>query len=330
MAIAGVVFSYSYYNSKMNYTFTGPSQVFEIKQGEGFASVNGRLLRRKIISDARLFHYLAKKKKMVNKLKPGQFSIKPGMTMNDVMTLLTSTQSITIKVTFPEGRNIYQFGEILEKKGIIKKDEFVKYCKNPEIIKKLQINAPSLEGYLFPETYYFSPKSTIEQIVLTMHKQFKKVVSQLDFSSSFLQFDEVITLASIVEKETGAKFERTKIAGVFTNRLKKKMRLQSDPTTIYGMYERYDGNIRKKDLLTPSPYNTYTLSRLPIGPIAAPSLDAIKAVLLPETHSFLYFVSKNDGTHIFTKNYKDHQKAVINYQIKRKNRKGKSWRDLKQ
>ena len=141
---------------------------------------------------------------------------------------------------------------------------------------------------------------------------------------------QVIILASVVEKETGAKLERPAIAGVFTNRLKKRMRLESDPTTIYGIWQRYAGNIKKSDLLEMTPYNTYKIPALPFGPISNPSLEAIQAVLHPDTHEYLFFVSKNDGTHIFTKNYQEHLQAVDDFQRNTKARKGKSWRDLKQ
>ena len=132
--------------------------------------------------------------------------------------------------------------------------------------------------------------------------------------NSNLTWHQIITLASIVEKETGVASERGVIAGVFYNRLKKRMRLQSDPTTIYGIFPTFDGNLRKKDLLQHTPYNTYKIKGLPPGPIANPGLDAINAAISPDRHTYLYFVSKNNGTHIFSKNYKDHRKAVNYYQ----------------
>jgi UPF0755 protein len=169
-----------------------------------------------------------------------------------------------------------------------------------------------------------------KQIVLSMVELFKKKTSNLDWSHPFLSKHEVIILASIVEKETGAKQERPAIAGVFTNRLKKRMRLESDPTTIYGIWSRYNGNIKKSDLLEKTPYNTYKIPALPLGPISNPSLEAIKAVLNPDQSKYLFFVSKNDGTHIFTENYKDHLQAVNDFQKNARARQGKSWRDLKQ
>jgi UPF0755 protein len=159
---------------------------------------------------------------------------------------------------------------------------------------------------------------------------FHKKTESLDFTHPFLTKHQVIILASVVEKETGAKRERTSIAGVFTNRLKKRMRLESDPTTIYGIWNRYTGNIKKADLLEVTPYNTYKIPALPLGPISNPSLEAIQAVLKPDGHEYLFFVSKNDGTHEFTKNYQDHLEAVDNFQRNTKARQGKSWRDLKQ
>jgi len=139
----------------------------------------------------------------------------------------------------------------------------------------------------------------------------KKKTKNLSFQTAPLNLkkNEVITLASVVEKETGAAWERPKIAGVFLNRLKKRMRLQSDPTTIYGIYEGFNGNLRKRHLLEMTPYNTYKIPALPIGPIANPGTEAIKAVLRPDSHSYLYFVSKNDGTHVFSKTYKDQKSS---------------------
>jgi UPF0755 protein len=159
---------------------------------------------------------------------------------------------------------------------------------------------------------------------------FNKKTEKIDFTHPFLNKHQVIILASVVEKETGAKFERPAIAGVFTNRLKKRMRLESDPTTIYGIWHRYQGNIKKADLQEMTPYNTYKIPALPAGPICNPSLEAIEAVLKPQPHNYYFFVSKNDGTHIFTTTYAEHEKAVDAWQRNSHARQGKSWRDLKQ
>jgi UPF0755 protein len=262
--------------------------------------------------------------------KAGQYSISSGMTMVNTLDLLTSGKSITTKVTIPEGRNLFQIGEILERKGITKASDFIKYAKDKTFVQKLGIPSHRAEGYLYPDTYSFQENTPAPMVIKTMVSLFKRKMKTVDFSQSKLNKHEIVILASVVEKETGAKFERPAIAGVFHNRLKKRMRLQSDPTTIYGIYETYNGNLRKKHLLQKTPYNTYKISGLPVGPISNPGLESIKAVLSPDNHNYLYFVSKNDGTHIFSKTYADHRRAVNKWQKNRKNREGKSWRNLKQ
>lgn len=310
--------------------YSGEPQIFQVKPGEGFSSINARLSQANIIPDARMFHYYTKYKDSMNKMKAGSYEIKSGQTMFDILDTLVDGVPILNAVTIPEGKNMYEIGKILESKGITTYEEFIKECRNQETIRNLGIKAPSVEGYLFPETYKFAPKSPAKFVVTTFLNQFKRATSNLDLTESGLTTHETVILASIVEKETGAKVERPTIAGVYHNRLKKRMRLQADPTTIYGIWETYNGNLRKKHLLQKTAYNTYKMSGLPLGPISNPSLAAIKATMNPEQHNNLYFVSKNDGTHIFTPTYKDHLKAVDFWQKNRKNRQGKSWRDLKQ
>lgn len=262
--------------------------------------------------------------------KAGTYTIKNGDAIPDVFKTLIEGSPILTSVTIPEGKNMFEIARIFESKKISTYSNFITLARDVKMREGLNIDAPSLEGYLFPETYMFAPGTQVKTIIRAMLRVFKNKVKNINFDHPFLSKHQIITLASIVEKETGAKKERPTIAGVFLNRLKKKMRLQSDPTTIYGIYESYKGNIRKKHLLQKTPYNTYKIPALPLGPIANPSIEAIKAVLNPEAHGYLYFVSKNDGTHVFTKTYKDHLEAVKEWQLKRRNRKGKSWRDLKQ
>lgn len=313
-----------------NQTYDGPDTSFTVRSGETFGKVNQRLYDQKLIPNTRLFHYYAKYLGAMTKLRAGEFTIPRGSNMTQVMDILINGQPNLKSVTIPEGKNMYEIAKLLESSGITSEANFLEAVKNPDLITLLQIKAPSLEGYLYPETYSFAGNTPAKQIAKTMVDLFHKRTEDLDFSHPFLNKHQIVILASMVEKETGAKFERPAIAGVFTNRLKKRMRLESDPTTIYGIWERYKGNIRKKDLLEVTPYNTYKIPALPVGPISNPSLAAIKAVLAPEVHQFLFFVSKNDGTHVFTKNYKDHLQAVRDYQINSKAREGKSWRDLKQ
>ena len=311
-------------------SYNGPDKIFVVSPGEGFGSVNYRLKKEGLNASSKLLYQYAKFKGQLNKLKVGSFEIKNGSSSVDVLNTLIFGTPILTQVTIPEGKNMFQVGKILEDKNITPYKDFITVVKNKEFLSKLGIPGETAEGYLYPDSYKFSPKSPAKTVVKTMYRNFKKRTKNLNLKINNLDAHDVITLASIVEKETGASFERPRIAGVFHNRLKKRMRLQSDPTTIYGIWENFNGNLRKKHLLQKTPYNTYKIPALPKGPISNPGIKAIEAVVKPEKHSYLYFVSQNDGTHVFTKTYKDHLKAVSTYQLNRENRKGKSWRDLKE
>jgi len=313
--------------------YQGKDIVFEVHPGEGFSKINGRLSHQDLISSAKFFHRYAQINGLMSKFKAGKFEIKSGSNMLDVFQILISGQSITTSVTVPEGKNLFQIAGIMKQDKIIdSSNSFTQLAKDPIFTKKLRIPATRVEGYLYPETYKFTPGSTSKNIIRNMVNVFNEKTKNLDFSKAPLGLSkhQVIILASVVEKETGAAIERPMIAGVFINRLKKKMRLQSDPTTIYGIWEHFNGNLRKKDLLEKTPYNTYKISGLPAGPISNPGIRSIKAVLSPAQHNYLYFVSQNDGTHLFSETYSKHRKAVEKFQKNHRARRGKSWRDLKQ
>ena len=333
IALAAVTTSlygcYIYYHLQV-WKYEGATRPFVVKPGESFSRINYRLEKEGIISNSTLFYRVAKLKKLVTRIRVGEHSIPSNSNMINIITLLTAGPSSDISVTIPEGKNIYQIGEILEGRQIIDdRKDFIEFAKNKRFTDSLGIPATTTEGYLYPDTYRFSKGTSSKTIIRKMVNNFFTKIKSLNFKDTSLTPHEVIILASIVEKETGAKFERPLIAGVFHNRLKKKMRLQSDPTTIYGIYENFDGNLRKKDLQQKTAYNTYRINGLPAGPISNPGKASIQAVLKPKSHSFIYFVSQNDGTHVFTKTYKEHLAAVRKWQLNRKNRKGKSWRDLK-
>lgn len=315
------------YYSAYIWRYQGPEVYFYIKPSESFSSINARLAKEGLISSPRFFHRYSQWKGVMTKFKSGQYLIKTNSNLMDVYNTFINEKSLAMYFTVPEGKNMYEIGKMLEERAITTYDSFIELCKSPAFVQSLNIKGSSVEGYLYPETYDFAPNLPAEQVIRTMVKEFNKKTADINWTGRGMTKEEVITLASMVEKETGDKSERPLIAGVFHNRLKIKMRLQSDPTTIYGMFERYTGNITKKDLLTPSDYNTYTIKALPIGPIANPGIESIKAVLNPAAHKYLYFVSQNDGTHIFSENYGDHQAAVVKWQKTAKNREGKSWRD---
>ncbi len=326
--VAGGFGAYVY--SELHKTYTGPDQTFVVKTGDTFGRVNQRLVDEGIITNPRMFHYYAKHKDYLTRLRAGAFTIPRGSSMIQVLETLIFGQPNLTSVTIPEGKNMYEIAAIFDRSGVTSEEAFLKAVKEPNLITNLQVPGHTLEGYLYPETYRFAPNTPAASVARAMVDLFNEKTKDIDFTHPFLNKHQVVTLASMVEKETGAKFERPAIAGVFTNRLKKRMRLQSDPTTIYGIWDRYKGNIKKSDLLEMTPYNTYKVPALPKGPIANPSLEAIRAVLNPEKHNYFFFVSRNDGTHVFTTTYKQHSQAVEDFQVNARARKGKSWRDLKQ
>lgn len=322
--------SIGYYNLAI-WKYNGPNTTFKISEGESFSKINYNLANQGLISSSKVFFRYAKYQDLMTKFKSGTFAIPTGTTMIDIFDILIKGTPLNTKITIPEGKNLFEIANILKQNNIIKSEErFIELAKSPEFVHSLGINANRIEGYLYPDTYFFADYSSEESVIKSMVSNFKKAISQIDLNKTNMNLHQIVTLASIVEKETGARFERPTIAGVFHNRLKKKMRLQSDPTTIYGIYENFDGNLRKHHLQEVTDYNTYKISGLPKGPIANPGIESIKAVVSPDKHNYLYFVSKNDGTHIFSTNYKDHLHAVEEWQKNRANRSGKSWRDLQQ
>ena len=330
IGLLGLISVGSYVGYFYSKTYEGPDANFIVQNGDAFGKVNHRLFNQNLISNKRIFHYLAKSKQLMTKFRAGSYTIPSGSNMAKVLDILVYGQPNLTSITIPEGKNMYEVAKLFAASGITSESEFLEVIQQQDFISELNIAASTLEGYLFPETYRFAPHTPARIVAKTMIDLFNRKTGQLDFNHPFLNKHQVITLASVVEKETGAKIERPAIAGVFTNRLKKRMRLESDPTTIYGIWKRYAGNIRKADLLELTPYNTYKIPALPQGPISNPSLEAIQAVLNPANHEFLFFVSKNDGTHVFTKNYKEHLEAVENFQKNSRARQGKSWRNLKQ
>lgn len=318
------------YYTAVVWRYPGPDADFLISPSENFSSINARLSKQQLIKSARLFHRYSQIKGVMTKFKAGHYIIRHNSNLLDVFNTLIYERSAAMLFTVPEGRNMFEIAKMLEENKITSYSDFITLARDKQFLKELGINdADSVEGYLYPETYDFSPNLPAKAVIKTMVNQFKKKTADIDMTIGHLTPRQVLILASMVEKETGDKKERPMIAGVFLNRLQKKMRLQSDPTTIYGVYEKYKGNLTKKDLLAPTDYNTYTLSALPIGPICNPGIDAIKAVLRPEMHHYLYFVSMNDGTHVFSETYEQHEAAVQKWQRTVKNREGRSWRDHK-
>lgn len=311
------------------------SKVLEVARRQAPKEISQTLESQGIIKSASEFLWLGRATRQWGKVKAGEYQVSPGMTAFEIFRVITSGISIQRALTVREGMNMYEIADTLESWRPGSKVAFLTRCKDKAFMKNFGFQEPfpvSLEGYLYPDTYFLSKTMSLDEVITKMVKRGQPEWTAKEDARARelgLTRHQVMTLASMIEKETGAPQERPMISSVFHNRLKKKMRLQSDPTTIYGIWERYTGNIRKSDLLHATDFNTYTVAALPIGPISNPGREAIQAALHPAQSEFLYFVSHNDGTHEFTKTFADHSKAVRQFQIDPKARQGKSWRDLK-
>ncbi len=288
-----------------------------------------------VVSSAWIFRRLGTLMGDWEDVKAGDYQLTSGMSAQEIFTVLKSGLSSTVPIVVPEGRNLYQIADMLEANGMMSRNAFLTIAKQPspegaDLYRRLGLKS-SLEGYLFPDTYFVTKQTSPYELVSRMVLSFEKAWTP-EFAARAkdlgLTRHQVVTLASIIEKETGASLERPLISSVFHNRLKKHMRLQSDPTTIYGIWTRFNGNLRRSDLTEDTPYNTYARYGLPFGPIGNPGLESLRAALYPEKSEYLYFVSRNDGTHQFTRTFEEHSKAVQSFQLNPAARQGKSWRDL--
>ncbi len=292
--------------------------VIDIPEGSSIKAVARILESEGLIRNAIIFNIMSRLHGMKNP-KAGEYSLNPGMSPLDILSIINSGRVIQRRITIPEGLTIFQIADFLEQKGWVKKSLFLDLCFDPDILKLWGIEGPSLEGYLFPETYFFTKGISERYILESMVKQFRKVFTcQMAERAKELNFTvhEIVTLASLIEKETGLPEERPLVAAVFHNRLKERIPLQCDPTIIYGL-EDFNGNITKDDLLKKTPYNTYMKSGLPPGPISNPGLSSLKAALYPANVKYKYFVSKNDESHVFSETLKEHNKAVFKFQKRR-------------
>lgn len=280
-----------------------------------------------IEDDTRFFRYLRFITKNAETLQAGEYVLQADMTGDEIIAELQTGRSKELRFTIPEGSRKEDIARIVGASGIATEARMLEVMQQskwrqafgvPDTGAGGQAQIPGgIEGYLFPDTYQFPKGTSAETIVQRMGERLREVVDtrmKARMNEMGWSLHKVLTLAAIVEKETGQPHERPHISSVFHNRLRKDMKLQTDPTVIYGI-QNYDGNIRKKDLLTPHPYNTYTMKGLPPGPIASPGKAAIEAALWPDTNSDLYFVSRNDGTHIFCPTLTCHNAAVQKWQV---------------
>ena len=296
------------------------SHIVSVAPGESFGMLSARLEKAGVITSDIRFKIIARLSGDDKRLRAGEYALSTAMSPLEIIDILANGKVLLHRLTIPEGYTIDQVAAEVEKAGLASAEEFSRLARDPSLVTELQLEGPSLEGYLFPDTYHFPREVSARGIITTMVSAYQSLVTdewrnrahELDLS-----IHDIVTLASIIEKETGAPSERPIIASVFHNRLKKRMRLESDPTVIYGI-ESFDGNITRRHLSSATPYNTYVIRGLPPGPIANPGRAALEAALYPAETDYLFFVSKKDGTHYFSKTIAEHTEAVRKYQLRRK------------
>ena len=294
---------------KLQYVFVPP--------GTSLKALAQELSRQHIISSPARFTLYARLKSADRKIKEGEYAFPEGLPPADILQALREGTYVVSKVTIPEGYTLSQIADVMAEMGLTTRKDFLTQAEDKEFLKSLGIGGKTLEGYLFPQTYFFSRTMTVKEMQSQMVQRCLDFIDmeKLSREKVGLSLRETLILASIVERETGIPEERPLVAAVFFNRLKAGMPLQSDPTVIYGV-SGFNGDLTKKDLQKDTPYNTYTRQGLPPGSICNPGKESVLAVLNPAEVPYLYFVSKNNGTHIFSTTLAEHNRQVNRYQKK--------------
>jgi UPF0755 protein len=286
-----------------------------VRAGDSLASVATRLERAGVVRSALLFRVVARVTGRDRSLQPGDYDFPAPLTMTEVLERLAGGGAHA-ELTIPEGLTVREVAALLARAGYGDAERFLCLADDPDFLLAAGVPGPQLEGYLFPDTYRFTAVMSPAEILAIMVRRFQERFDADRWrraAARGLGVNDVVTMASIVEKESALATERPVVAGVFYNRLRLGMPLQSDPTVIYGIAD-FNGDLTRADLTRPGPYNTYVNPGLPPGPIANPGLAAIDAALAPSDTSYLYFVSKNDGSHVFAATLADHNRNVARYQ----------------
>ena len=314
------VWGWSSYNqaleNKLN--ITDDSVLYSIKSGSSLSAVIYDLKNKNIIKNPRYLLLYARLNGLASKMKTGDYLLTKELTSKDFLNNIFSGKVIQYSLTIIEGWSFKQLIEAVNSHPQIK--HTIGKISEQEIMDKLDLSGVHHEGQFLPDTYNFPKDLTdlefLKRAYLSMQRVLKEEWDNRVVGLIYKNSYEALIMASIIEKETGQASERDQISGVFLRRLDKRMRLQTDPTVIYGMGDKYKGNIRKRDLLQDTPYNTYRRGGLPPTPIALPGRDAIHAALHPADGDALYFVARGDGSHVFSATLKEHNNAVIKYQLK--------------
>jgi len=287
----------------------------DIPTGSSFLKVTEILNQAGLIKHRVLFYSLSIMKRATRSIRAGEYEFNTSLTPVAMIDKLLRGEIKNYKVVIPEDLSLKEIAARLDEFKLIDKELFFELASDEDFLESLNIKADSIEGYLFPETYFFDRSMSTRQIMKLMVSQFwKKVTPEMIKRAGDLGFNthQFITLASIIGKESGDDAEKPMISAVFHNRLKKKIRLQSDPTAVYDL-ENFDGKVLRSHLKRKSPYNTYIIRGLPPGPIANPGLTSLKAALYPAPVNYLYFVSKKDGSHFFSSSLYEHNQAINRY-----------------
>ncbi|MEK7783418.1 MAG: endolytic transglycosylase MltG [Candidatus Binatota bacterium] len=288
----------------------------KVERGEPLSAIVHRLKAHGVISNEKLFSFWARLWGLDKRIHWGLYRFEMPLPPRQVLNQMLLGKGVFHRITVPEGLTVKEIADLLAKEAIADKDRFLAEAVSTELLSLVGLEGKGVEGYLFPNTYYFTPFVSERDILIAMMEQFRETIKlrlEEQTKEIGLSLHEVVTLASLIEKETGIEAERPLVSAVFHNRLKGKIPLQSDPTVIYGL-KRFSGSLTRKDLQSRSPYNTYRILGLPPGPICNPGLSALKAALYPAPVPYLYFVSKNDGSHLFSVSLSEHNRAVKIYQ----------------
>jgi UPF0755 protein len=301
--------------------YTQSEQFVDIPPGAGPASIGRRLVEAGVIRDTLGFRYELARTRSGRRLQAGEYRFDRPMTVQEVVAKIVHGDVYLQPITFREGLTILDMAQLFESRGFGPKAEFVAAASDGATIHDIDPAARDLEGYLFPDTYAMPRRATAPQLVARMVAGFEKVLTptlRADAEARGLSVRELVTLASIVEKETAKPEERPLVAAVYANRLRIGMALQCDPTVIYALQRagRYNGNLTRADLQWDSPYNTYRYPGLPPGPIAAPGQASLDAAAHPADVPYIYFVSRGDGSHAFATTLDEHNRNVFEFQIK--------------
>jgi len=294
-----------------------PEALITVMPRQPLKTTADMLFHSEIIRSPFYFYLYARGFGYDRRIQAGEYLLSGAMTPKQILEIMAGGKTYLYKITIPEGYGLKEIAVVFSGAGLVSESLFLRAARDPQLCHGWKIEADTAEGYLFPDTYYFPRGVSAEKVLSAMIQRFRQVFTPEmaeQAEKAGLSIHQAVTLASIIEKETGSDSERPIVSSVFHNRLKRRMRLESDPTVIYGL-DHFDGNITRRHLTTPTPYNTYTRQGLPPGPIACPGAKSLLAAVYPAQSEFLFFVSRQDKTHQFSRTWDEHLKAVSRYQL---------------